>query len=73
MNKTEDAYSANLKDDVLALACEPLEIVRVGFVGLGVRAKRAVERMMNIEGAEISALCDFVVENIEAANDIVMK
>lgn len=73
MNKTEDAYSANLKDDVLALACEPLEIVRVGFVGLGVRAKRAVERMMNIEGTEISALCDFVVENIEAANDIVKR
>ena len=69
-----DKLSVNgRRDDVLALACEPLDVVRVGFVGLGVRAKRAVERMMNIEGAMVSALCDFVVANIEAANDIVRK
>ena len=57
------------RDDVLALACEPLEVVRIGFVGLGVRAKRAVERMMNIDGAVVSALCDFVVANIDAAKE----
>ena len=49
---------------VLQLQCEPLECVRVGFVGLGVRAKRAVHRMMHIDGCRIVALCDFVEENI---------
>lgn len=61
------------RESVLRLACEPLDVVRLGFVGLGVRAKRALERMMNIEGTMITALCDFVPENIDAANAIVHK
>ena len=61
------------RESVLRLACEPLDVVRLGFVGLGVRAKRALERMMNIDGTMITALCDFVPENIDAANAIVHK
>ena len=49
---------------VLDLRCAPIECVRIGFVGLGVRAKRAVGRMMHIDGCEIVALCDLVEENI---------
>lgn len=73
MEKVNVPNFSSAKADVLGLACEPLDVVRVGFVGLGVRAKRAVERMMNIDGVRVSALCDFVVENINAANDIVKK
>ena len=54
------------------LRCEPMERVRVGFVGLGVRAKRAVERMMHIEGCEITAICDLVPQNIEEAETIII-
>ena len=32
--------------------------VRIGFVGLGMRGPGAVERMMHIEGVEITAICD---------------
>ena len=53
------------QENVLQLQCEALDIVRIGFVGLGVRAKRAVERMMYIEGVEITAICDLVEENIQ--------
>ena len=65
--------SNNTKNSVLQLRCEPIENVRIGFVGLGVRAKRAVHRMMHIDGCEVVALCDFVEENINDANGIIAK
>ena len=58
---------------VLDLRCAPIECVRIGFVGLGVRAKRAVSRMMHIEGCEIIALCDLVQENIEEVKSIIAQ
>ncbi len=57
--------------NVIKLQCAPLEKVRIGFVGLGVRAKRAVERMMHIEGTEVVAICDLVEANIEEAQHII--
>ena len=59
------------QQNVLLLRCEPLERVRIGFIGLGVRAKRAIERMMHIEGAVVTAICDFVELNIEEAQSII--
>lgn len=56
---------------VAELRCEPIECVRIGFVGLGVRAKRAVHRMMHIEGCRVTALCDLVQENLEDAKGII--
>lgn len=60
-----------LHDNVLNLQCAPIECVRIGFIGLGVRAKRAVHRMMHIDGCRIVALCDLVEENISDATDII--
>ena len=65
--------SNNIGDkNVLQLQCEPIECVRIGFIGLGVRAKRAVYRMMHIEGCSVAALCDLVDENIAEATEIVV-
>ena len=62
----------NITDgSTLDLRCAPIECVRIGFVGLGVRAKRAVHRMMHIEGCRITALCDLVKENIDDAISII--
>ena len=58
---------------VLDLRCAPIECVRIGFVGLGVRAKRAIHRMMHIEGCKIVALCDLVEENIIEAKEIIAQ
>lgn len=44
---------------VLGLALAPMESVRVGFVGLGMRGPGAVERFTYIPGTEIKALCDY--------------
>ena len=59
------------RKNVLQLQCEPIECVRIGFVGLGVRAKRAVHRMMHIDGCRITALCDLVQENINDSKGII--
>ena len=46
------------QEDVLGLRTEPLETVRIGFVGLGMRGGDAVERFTFVPGVEITALCD---------------
>ena len=65
--------SNNISYSALQLRCEPIECVRIGFVGLGVRAKRAVHRMMHIEGCKVVALCDLVDENINDAVGIITE
>ncbi|HQF05976.1 MAG TPA: acetylgalactosaminidase, partial [Bacteroidales bacterium] len=54
--------------DVLELRCEPLDTVRVAFIGLGMRGSGAVHRYTFLEGVKVVALCDVVPENIERAN-----
>lgn len=49
---------------VIGLKAEPLDLVRIGFVGLGIRGKKAVERIKAIEGVEIVALADLVEDNV---------
>ena len=50
-----------------------MERVRIGFIGVGARGQRGVERMMNIEGAEITSLCDFIDKNLVDSCAIVDK
>ena len=51
---------------VLGLAAPKMEVVRVGFVGLGMRGPGAVERFTHIPGTHIVALCDYETERAEA-------
>ena len=54
--------------------CAPkLDKVRIGFVGLGNRGPGAVERMSNIEGVEIVALCDLLSERVDKCQKILEK
>ncbi len=50
--------------DVLALRHDPIPVVRIGFIGLGMRGPGAVHRMTNIEGVEIKALCDIYPDRV---------
>lgn len=56
--------------DMIAFRCDPIETVRVGFVGLGMRGPGAVERFTHIPGVEIKALCDLYPERAEKAQKI---
>ena len=68
-----DLTVENGRRSVLGLRCAPMEKVRIGFVGVGARGQRAVERMVNIEGTEVVGVCDFIDENLEASCAIVAK
>ena len=59
--------------DVLLLKTDPLPVVRIAFIGLGMRGPGAVERMTHIDGVQIVALCDVEKDRVEAANQILEK
>ncbi len=84
-NKNKDEYGYTIKDNqivyntparpadqqsMLGFACDPIENVRVGFVGLGMRGPGAVERFCYLEDATIVALCDLFPERVESAQQI---
>ena len=50
---------------MIAFAAEPMESVRVGFIGLGMRGPGAVRRWCQIDGTEIIALCDINQQGID--------
>ena len=55
---------------VLRLTVDPIPVVRVGFIGLGMRGPGAVERFANIDGVEIVALCDLYPERVDKSQEI---
>jgi predicted dehydrogenase len=58
------------QSDVIELRCDPIETVRIAFIGLGGRGKGAVYRYTFLEGVEIVALCDLVQENLDKSQEI---
>ena len=52
------------QQSVLLLRTAPLDVVRVGFVGLGERGMKAVRRFCDIGHARVAALCDVSVQSI---------
>jgi len=61
------------QQSMLQFAAEPIECVRVGFIGLGMRGPSAVERFTYLDGVKIVALCDLLPERVEATQKILMK
>lgn len=61
------------QQDMLKFAAAPIPTVRVGFIGLGMRGPGAVQRMMNIPGVEVVALCDMEEKNVKRVNEMVEK
>ena len=55
---------------VLNLSRAPLDAVRVGFIGLGMRGPGAVERFTYIEHSSVAVLCDLYQEPVAAAQEI---
>lgn len=57
----------------IGLTAPKLSVVRVGFVGLGMRGPGAVERFTHIPGVQIVALCDHERERAEACQEYLKK
>lgn len=49
---------------VVGLAAQPMERVRVGFVGLGQRGREAVMRWCHLDRTDIVAVCDLSVDSV---------
>ena len=52
------------QESVLGLTAEPLEIVRIGIVGLGMRGGSAVDRLSYVPDCQITALCDIEQDRV---------
>ena len=61
------------QQDVIGLTADPIETVRIGMVGLGMRGTGAVERLPHVPGAVITALCDLLPDRVEESKAILEK
>jgi glycerophosphoryl diester phosphodiesterase/predicted dehydrogenase len=61
------------QQDAIGLTVPKINVVRVGFVGLGMRGPGAVERWCNIPGTQVVALCDVEADRVESAQKILEK
>ena len=53
------------QDDVVGLTAEPIDTVRIGIIGIGMRGRGAVRRLSLVTVTKVVALCDLHQENIE--------
>ena len=60
------------QQSMLGFAAEPIPVVRVGFIGLGMRGPGAVNRFTHLEGVEIKGLCDLEQSNVDKCQDILV-
>lgn len=58
------------QEDMIGFAADPIDTVRVGFIGLGMRGPGAVARFTKIPGTKIVALCDLDSANVEKCQKI---
>lgn len=61
------------QESVIGLTVPKMNVVRVGFVGLGMRGPGAVERFTHIAGTKIVALCDYEKERAEKCQKYLQK
>ena len=61
------------QQSVVGLTAAPMEVVRVAFVGLGMRGPEAVSRWTHIPGTQVVALCDYEESRAVACQQILEK
>ncbi|MBR5403895.1 MAG: Gfo/Idh/MocA family oxidoreductase, partial [Bacteroidales bacterium] len=57
------------QENVIGLTADPIENVRIGVIGLGMRGSFAVERLSYVPGSQITAVCDLLPERVEWAQN----
>ena len=58
---------------MLGFAAEPIDTVRIGVIGMGMRGKGPLKRMSFIDGVKIVAICDLHQENLDKAQERLKK
>lgn len=60
------------QESALLLTCDPIETVRVGFIGLGMRGSGAVKRFIHLEGVALNGLCDLEADRVKASQETLL-
>ena len=68
--KDQDPPRPAGQEDVLGFAADPIPVVRVGFIGIGMRGIGAVERFTYLDGVEIVAISDMEQFNLDRAQRV---
>lgn len=58
---------------VLGLTHAPIPVVRIGIIGLGNRGLFTLQRYLQLDGVEITALCEIREENLVKAQEILAQ
>lgn len=61
------------QESALLLTCTPLDTVRAGFIGVGMRGKDAVKRFTYIDGTKVVAICDLEQAYIDKVQNKLMS
>ncbi len=54
-------------------AAPPMDVVRIGFVGVGGMGSAHWRNLLRIEGVELKAVCDIVPEKVEQMQDLAVE
>lgn len=68
--KTEVPARPAGQKSVIALTADPIETVRIGIVGLGMRGASAVERLSYVPDSKITAICDIEPDMVDRSMKI---
>ena len=66
----DEPAPAKGQEDMLLFAADPIDTVRTGFIGLGLRGPDAVRRFTYIDGAKVVALCDLEADRVAKSQEI---
>ncbi len=55
------------------LAAPPMDVVRIGFVGVGGMGSAHCRNLLRIDGVELKAICDIVPEKVTRIQDLVVE
>ena len=58
------------RKNAMLFKSEPMDKVRIGFVGVGGRGSGLVRILLDIEGVEMRAICDLKKDKVEKTLDI---
>lgn len=61
------------QESVIGLTADPIEVVRVGFVGLGMRGRGAIDRFVHVPHSKIAALCDVEADRVERSAKVLER
>lgn len=61
------------QESVIGLTADPIEVVRVGFVGLGMRGRGAIDRFVHVPQSKIAALCDVEADRVERSAKVLER